>query len=211
LDTELQVVHAVDEDPGRFEEAVAALAEWRDIKDTYVPKTVAVWHDPKPLEYVLKWMEHPGIVWTSHTLFAEALAKASGRPYYGQNGLDAEGNKIPEKGHPACGKGAIIASTDANCTGRNLQMWHRNLITSVPSNAPIWEQLLGRTHRDGQPADTVTVDLMMGCAEHRNSLEKSRELARSQLDMLGHTQKLLLADIILPHLGMGPRWTAPSD
>lgn len=199
LDTELQVVHAVDD--GKVDDA-GLLEAWRSLRPTFKPHTEVVWHDSSALEFCAKWMERgAGIVWCEHVLFAEALSKAVSRPYFGANGVDAGGSTIEQA------TGAVIASVAANSTGRNLQKWSRNLITSCPMNAPIWEQLLGRTHRDGQRADTVEVDVMIGCSEHVNGFERARGAARAQLDMLGHTQKLLLADVVMPATPVqGERW-----
>lgn len=203
LDTELQVVNAIDAGKlTRQHEGRELLEEWRAIKPTFTPRTVIIWHDGKPLEWCAKWLEKgAGIVWCEHVMFAEALAKLTGKPYFGANGVDASGRPIESA------QGAVIASIAANSTGRNLQKWNRNLLTSVFTNAPQAEQLLGRTHRDGQERDEVTVDLMLGCAEHYSGFERARDAARAQQDMLGHQQKLLLADVVLPPRPCaGDRW-----
>lgn len=195
LDTELQVVNAIDAGSlrTRLDEGKEKLAAWRAIKPTFTPNTIAVWHDYAPLEFCANWMQKgAGIVWCEHVLFAEALAKATGKPYFGAKGVDASGRPIESA------QGAVIASIAANGTGRNLQAWSRNLITSVFTNAPQAEQLLGRTHRDGQTADQVINDIMLGCAEHYAGFERARAAARAQQDLLGHTQKLLIADVVFP-------------
>ncbi len=196
LDTELQVALAYPDDP--------ELVAWSAIRDTFIPVTRATWHDPSALEYCAKWMaKGPGIVWTSHTLFAEALSKATGRPYFGAEGTDVEGIPIEKA------SGAVIASIAANGTGRNLQRWNRSLITSMPTTAPITEQLLGRTHRQGQEADAVYVDVLLGCQEHVSAVTKVREAAEAQKDLLGHSQKLLVSDLVMPVTPMvGARWVA---
>jgi hypothetical protein len=58
--------------------------------------------------------------------------------------------------------------------------------------------MIGRTHRDGQAADTVTVDVLFGCREHWDSLEKALEGARMVNQTLGASQKLLVADLTYP-------------
>lgn len=184
LDTELQVAHAYPD--------CEELLHWRSVKDSFRPNTLARWHDTAALEFCLRWMEeHKGIVWTEHTHFAQALSKAAGRPYFGPDGVDQQGNQIEKA------SGAVIASMAANCTGRNLQKWNRNLLTAVP-NALMLEQLLGRTHRDGQDKDEVYADIMLGCAEHIDAFERAVYMSRVQEDMLGSSQKLLIADILMP-------------
>jgi hypothetical protein len=99
------------------------------------------------------------------------------------------------------GHGPVIASIAANSTGRNLQMkWHKNLMTSCPSTAAAVEQWIGRTHRTGQEADTVTVDVLLGCREHWDAMDGARAQAAAERDMMpGSDQhKLLISDITWP-------------
>jgi hypothetical protein len=200
LDTELQVVNATD--VGRLPESrqamgEAVLADWRSIRDTFKIQPKPIWHDDSALQTCAKWMEREkGIVWTEHTFFALRLAQITGCDYYGPEGLNARGETIT---HVKPGR-AIIASIQANGTGRNLQMFSANLITSCPPGASTIEQLIGRTHRPGQEADTVTVDVLRGCLEHHNSFFRAVDGARAEADLLGHVQKLLLADIVFPSI-----------
>jgi hypothetical protein len=87
-------------------------------------------------------------------------------------------------------------------------MFSKNLITSCPSGSSTVEQVLGRTHRDGQLADEVLVWILLGCREHFEAFDKALEGAKAAEATLGHSQKLLLADIIMPtiHNRKGPLW-----
>ena len=201
LDTELQVANAVD--LGRLD--ADALTAWRAIRDTFTINPKPVWHDDAALEACAHWMKrHHGIVWCEHRFFAHELSRRTGAAYYGADGLDAQGNSItlvkPGK--------AIIASVAANGTGRNLQMFHENLITSCPSGPSIMEQLLGRTHRDGQEADEVLVDILIGVREQYEAFQKALDGAKATADTIGASQKLLLADIVMPDISQrrGPLW-----
>jgi hypothetical protein len=89
----------------------------------------------------------------------------------------------------------MVASIPANGEGRNLQVWDRNLITMVPPGALIWEQLLGRTHRDGQLAEEVTVDVLLGCKEHLDAWYGALSGAQAALDTTGMSQKLLTCQV----------------
>jgi hypothetical protein len=193
LDTELQVVHACDS--GRLE--TETLGAWRAIKDTFTIQPRDVWHDGTALDACKAWlgMQHPGapgIVWCEHVFFAQRLSRETGTPYYGAQGLSKEGYDITK----VDGSRSIIASTQANSTGRNLQMFSRNLVVSCPTSAAAWEQLIGRTHRPGQEADEVTVDVLQGCPEHTEAFSRAVWDAKSQQDVLGDEQKLLLADLV---------------
>lgn len=202
LDTELQVVQAVD--AGRLE--TDALAAWRAVKDSYEYRVEDVWHDDAALQACAAWMrQERGIVWAEHRFFARRLAEITGAAYYGANGVDERtGASIVDV---RAGK-AIIASVQANATGRNLQMFSRNLVTSCPPSAATVEQLIGRTHRDGQEADEVVVDVLLGCREHHDAFQRALEGARATADVLGHDQKLLLSDVVMPDVSArkGPLW-----
>lgn len=191
LDTELQVANAC-KTAGLDDRA---FSEWAQIRPTFTPNVQAVWHDDSALEVCQEWMRQgAGIVWCEHTFFAQELARRTGAHYFGAQGKNAQGLPI-ESADPGT---AIIASVAANSTGRNLQAWSRNLITSCLTSASAWEQLLGRTHRDGQQADEVTADVLFGCAEHWQGWVQSQATARMSLDTMGDSQKLLLADCSFP-------------
>jgi len=201
LDTELQVANAVD--AGRLK--TSTLGTWRAVRNTFTIQPKDVWHDDAALNACAEWMERErGIVWCEHRFVARRLAQMTGATYYGENGMSESGESItlvkPGK--------AIIASVQANATGRNLQMFSTNLITSCPPSAQTVEQLVGRTHRDGQAADEVTVDILLGCREHYDSFQRALDGARAAADTLGHDQKLLLSDITIPNIDnrKGPLW-----
>lgn len=204
IDTELQVVNAVDK--GDLPEGAGALRAWRAVKGTFTIQPKDVWHDDAALQACAAWMERErGIVWCEHRFFAKKLAALTGAAYYGADGLDERGASIT---HVRAGR-AIIASVQANATGRNLQMFSKNLMTSCPPSAQLVEQLLGRTHRDGQEADEVTADFLLGCREHHDAFQRALDGARAAADTLGHDQKLLLADILMPNIDnrVGPLWS----
>jgi hypothetical protein len=202
LDTELQVANACRDGALSRQE----LDAWAQVKPCFTPALKALWHDDSALLKCQAWMsDEPGIVWCEHTFFAHELARRTGRTYYGAQGLDSKGRPI-ESARPE--DGSIIASVAANGTGRNLQAWSRNLVTSCLTDGGQWEQLLGRTHRDGQQADTVTCDVLYGCWEHHDAFAKARALAIATQDTEGSAQKLCMATIDWPEMitGRGPRW-----
>lgn len=185
-----------------------ALESWRKVEPTFKPNVVAVWHDDEALKVCAAWLKKPGIVWTEHALFAAKLSKFSGVPYYGAKGFSSVGVYI-EDAKPGS---SAIASIDANREGKNLQgLWHRNLLVCPPTSAAWCEQVIARTHRPGQTADEVVVDVLIGCRENFDAIMKAIEGARAIQDMTGKIQKLTLADVILPSVGemdrlLTPRW-----
>ena len=191
LDSELAVVNWVDARGGCDE-----LTAWRAIKPTFTVTPRDVWHDDTALELCAKWgAKSPGIIWVEHVFFGRALARRTGWPYFGAGGLDpVTGKSIADSRDKT-----IIASVDANRTGRNLQdRWFRNLVTSPEGLAKDWEQMIGRTHRTGQDADEVTFDVLLGCAEHDDAFKKALAGSQAEKEILGRTPKLLLSDVIWP-------------
>lgn len=194
LDSEKHVANAID--AGKLPEGVEILARWRALKPTFTPKVEAVWFDDSALDAVARWMkEAPGIVWSTHTLFAERLAKHTGAPYYGAGGFDARGKYIED----ADGRSSVIASIQANREGKNMQeAFHRNLVVCPPDDSQWWEQFLGRTHRPGQTRDEVVVDVMIGCRENVRACQNALADAEAVHETTGKLQKLLMADVDLP-------------
>lgn len=205
LDSELMVVNACDR--GDLDDEL--LLAWRAVKDSFEKHSKPVWHDDGALVACERWMnENPGIVWCEHIFFAEELSRRTGAPYFAAGGLDRQGNAIEREN----GRRPVIASVASCGTGRNLQMFSRNLITSCPTGADQAEQLLGRTHRDGQESDEVTFDILLGCAEHWCAFDKARKDAQMHQDVLGQPQKLLLADCDWPRERSGSaRWSKSLD
>lgn len=206
IDSELQVTNAVLN--GHLEDPFGLLADWQAIKPTFDVNPEPVWHDDTALKVCCNWLaDHPaGIVWVEHRYFAKTLSQLSGVPYFGAKGLDAKGTSIMDA--PA-GK-PIIASIAANSTGRDLQhKWHDNLVTAPPADSERWEQLIARTHRYGQKADSVTVDVLLACREHLEAIPRALSSADVKADLLGmKASKLRVADINWPdRMGKsGPRW-----
>ena len=168
---------------------------WREIRDTYQRNQRAVWVCDSVLKLGKSWLDSHsrGILWTRNIAFGERLAEVSGYPYFGQEGLDASGRFIDDV------KGPIIASLDANKTGRDLQFnWSDNLFMTAMGDGAECEQAIARTHRDGQDEDTVNVTLFFGCIEHALAFESAQSKARYIEDITGQPQKLNFADVVVP-------------
>lgn len=182
------------------------LRDWLAVRDTFEPNTVPVWMDDSLLRFASSWAsKHHGIVWVAHACVGERLEREFGLPYYGKKGRDGRGRFIDD--HPP--EESLAASIASNKEGRNLQAWCENLILSMPSNGLAAEQLLARTHRDGQEADEVTVDVVVTCAEHVEAFSQARRDADYIQSSTGSPQKLMLAGIDSAFnslWGHGPRW-----
>lgn len=169
-----------------------AYFEWVEIKPTYAYTLHAVWLDDAMVNFTCEWLaKHGGIVWTEHLAFGRRVAETFGTGFCGEQGLDARGVLIDDyRGKP------VVASVGSNHKGRNLQAWHKNLLVTVPPNGARIEQLLGRTHRRGQLADTVFVDWVNGCQEQEDGFNQMRADARYIESTLKQKQKLNYADYV---------------
>jgi hypothetical protein len=56
------------------------------------------------------------------------------------------------------------------------------------------EQLIGRTHRTGQSAERIHVDMIISCVEHERALDQLRDGSQAIADLTGSSQKALTAD-----------------
>lgn len=207
LDSELQVAQAIA--AGRIEDPASerknragdliggtVYANWIAIRDTFKPNTVPAWMDNGPLNFCAEWMKNnAGIVWVEHVVFGEALAKLTGRPFFHRKGEDDRRNLI-DQAVPAAG--SVIASIASNCEGRNLQAWSQNLVASPPPTGSVWEQMIARSHRDGQLADEVSVDVILGCVQQWGGFEQARLDANYIQATTGQVQKLNYADLDVP-------------
>lgn len=214
-DTELQVAGAVSRglidahtttEDGAYEDVYAA---WKEIKPTFKPNPVPVWVSDVMLNFAANWLERtPGICWAEHPEFGIKLSQMTGLPYFGRKGLDAQGRLIDN-----IPGGPVIASVLANHRGRNLQFgWSENLVVACPPNAAMIEQLLGRTHRDGQEADSVTYRFVTACREQLEGMYKAVLQAEYIEQTTGQPQKLLYGDRVMMTpdemvLLSGERWS----
>lgn len=188
-DTEKQVRLACE----RSGRQIIEWERWRDIKDSFEPRSVPVWISSHALEAAKSWgRQGPGIIWVDHVAVGHRLEQETGWRYYGQKGLDSAGNSIES----AAPDRPVIASRLANQKGRNLQhQFSRNLILAMPNAARDWEQLIGRTRRHGQTAGQVTVDVLAYCSEHLRSFAKIEAGAKKTQGLLGLTQATLGATL----------------
>jgi len=189
VDTELQVANACD--AGRLPSET--LEAWRGVRDTFKPNSVPVWIDGAMIDWCIAWLamrDGPAIVWTEHVAFGQRLAKDGGLRYFGRQGRDDSGTPIEELE----GSAHVVASIQSCGEGLNLQAWSRNLIVSAPPNGRIWEQMIGRTHREGQQEDEVSATVCLACIEQWKGMRQAIADAHYVEQTTGQPQKLLYAD-----------------
>lgn len=185
---------------------------WVAVRKTFKPNTVARWVSDAALSHGARWLgDGDGICWVEHSALGKRFADA-GFPYYGAEGYNQHGEHIM-----ACKGGPIVASVSACGEGYNLQdRWSRNLILSAIPNGEKYEQLLARTHRDGQEADEVTFEVSVSCLEQWTGMQQVLRDAKYIEQSTGQPQKILYADLDLmsadevASLG-GGRWSKVAE
>lgn len=166
--------------------------EWNKVKDLHKWVVKPIWEDDCIIRRVEKWSKkNTGLIWVSEVALGERLEKDLGLPYFHEMGLDRIGRPV-EKTRPD--DGCIVVSVSSNSDGRNLQHWSKNLVISPPPTGTTWEQLLGRTHRQGQEEDEVEVDVLIGCAVEYQCWRQATEDAYYGSSMEGQ-KKLTYATI----------------
>jgi len=138
-----------------------------------------VWLDEK---WLFEWLEDapPGLIWYSHTAVADAAAR--------------RGERVIPQGEtpPPAGDRRVWVSTHSHTKGLNLQSYDKNIVLT-PQAAADMEQLLGRTHRQGQTADTVYCEVLTHTRHTAKTWAKSRKQAAWLQESTGQRQKLCLA------------------
>lgn len=169
----------------------SAWGPWSRVSIRRPPPVEAVWLSDRLIEDALEWCaKERGIVFYEHQAFGERLAERGSLPLFGggeqasQDILKASPDKMP----------VIVCSQHAHGTGKNLQQYSNLLVTSPPSGAVAWEQIVGRVHRPGQLADTVYVSTYLHTEVFRKALEGAFNNARFLEGINGNRMKLLYAD-----------------
>lgn len=197
MDSPMLIANAIErgEYKSEFYEA------WRKVKDRPEPPREAVWVNDFLVTEAIEWVKAnaakttPAIVWYTHDAVGRKLAERSGLPFFGPGAKASEElTKVDTKKTPA-----IICSAKAHGTGKNLQAFSLNLITTPISSGADAEQLIARTHRPGQEADEVRIDVFVHTPEtlaaFRSSVRDAAYIEATQ----GQKQKLNFAE----RLGFG--------
>lgn len=171
---------------GERDHVIKAWNGWAQVKDRPAPPSVIRWVDTYLVEHAAARAlasREPVIVWYESQAIEVAL-RALGLDVYGR------GRLIPED---PPGR-TIAASWRVHAEGANLQRaWAKNLVVEPPANGKVWEQLIGRTHRQGQRADEVLIELYTHTAAFRHALKQGQRRADFAEDSLGNRQKLNIA------------------
>lgn len=136
-----------------------------------------------------KWADthKEGIIWYKWDATGPLLAKAIPEATFCPAGTDIENLQ----------KDGLLICSFAHTEGKNMQQQNRNLLFNFPLNAADFEQLMGRTHRQGQEADCVFYDIIVGSQKEKHYLKNVMKQAQF-LNDTDKDQKLILADWAQP-------------
>lgn len=172
---------------------------WRDIKNKVKPTVEACRVSDYLAVDAARWaLEHRGIVWYGMVEFGQWVSELSGLPMHGGGpdaGVRLTGGKKNGKIYKGeDGSRSIIASIKSHGRGRDgLQsLYFEQLIAQLPSSATMWEQLLGRLHRQGQDAPEVRAWYYAHTEEIKDALDTALSRAGYVRSTLGSAQKLLI-------------------
>ncbi len=165
---------------------------WRDIRDRVVWEAEPIWLSDYLLHDAADWGEtHRQIIWCEHVAFADRLAELTGFPLFGGGPKDKERLRRHKSGGP------IILSRKAHYRGHDgLQYFYNEQLVANPpvsrtsGGAPLWEQMLGREHRQGQTAGTVETWIYRHTPELREAWDRAKVIARHVKNTLGSFQKI---------------------
>ncbi len=139
--------------------------EWSAIKGSVRPITVPVWLSDFLIKDVIK--SENAIIWYEHATFGAKLREYGITTYgAGENGIADE-----------TGARTVGASILAHGTGKNLQAFSNNVFGNYPGKHSAWEQVIGRTHRQGQKADEVLVQVYRHTPVMKEAFRKARGYA----------------------------------
>lgn len=158
--------------------------EWQALKDRPKPPTEAIWVSDYIIADIKLWtkaQKSPYIIWVDMVELGRKLQEELDIPYYGAGTLPS-----PEAEN-------CIMSIKSHGTGKNLQAWSNNFVVHPMSCPAIWEQLIARTHRAGQQADTVCVTAY-NHSVFGSALFKATQQAKIVSDTTGQPQRLVYAD-----------------
>lgn len=145
-------------------------AAWLSVKGIYQPMVSPVWVSRDVVRAAERWaVDNQGIVWSRYRAFGDAMDELM--PHYGRKGLEPSGRFIEQASGP------ISASIRSCGVGMNLQQYQNNLLVTPTPNAEILEQLLGRTHREGQKADLIRLSWIRSIGYHTDCLRRARNSA----------------------------------
>jgi hypothetical protein len=170
-------------------ELVLTYIQWAKQKHKPLPPVGVKWFSQYFLKAIIDWanaQKEPPLIWYEHTALAYALSQLTGWKIYGTGKEADEALTQVTEPHIA------LISIRSHSQGKNLQVWGNHFIAHPLSDGARWEQLLGRSHRQGQTRKEVTVTVP-NFSEFSTALRSAKESAKYIEDSTGLKQRLLNA------------------
>lgn len=168
--------------------AFAAWEDWKAVRHIEPPEKEAVWVDATPVVGAMTWameMEAKGekaIVWFQHRAVGEMLQNL--------------GVSVRWEGMPDVRKEPVVAlSIPVYHRIWNLQAWGHSLVMHPLSSGDRYEQLVGRTHRQGQMRDVVHLYVTTSSLTHRIAWRKALVNSETIQNLTRNPQKIKNAKI----------------
>lgn len=154
---------------------------WSALKHRPAPPVKAVWVTTDYIRDICNWVksQEPTLLWFKSRAVGEMLQKF--------------GVIVHHQTDPTPGTTCAL-SIAIHHKGRNYQPWAHNFIMEPPPTGATWEQMLGRTHRQGQKADTVVATICQDFWPQSTALESAKKQAKYIEETTGNKQKLCYCD-----------------
>lgn len=165
---------------------------WRDIKDACNPKTEAKWIDEWLAHDAADWaMTNGGIVWYGMREFGSKIGELTGLEVFGE-GTGARLAEMMERGEITDEK-SVIMSIKAHGRGTNgLQyIYDTQSIVNTMASARWFQQVLGRTCRDGQQSSAVSTEIYLHTSELRSTFQQALTCGEYVQDITTEDQMLI--------------------
>lgn len=161
---------------------------WRDIMNKVEPLPSSwVMHDFL-VDDIQEWLaDNTGIVWYSMSAIARRLREKTGLPIH-DGGPGAEDRLMAEDGSRS-----IICSISSNGRGRDgLQFsFNKQLLVNPPASQTWFEQVLARSHRRGQKAETVFTEFYAHTPEVKKAVTQAFKRSAFVRDLMKQRPRLL--------------------
>lgn len=168
------------------------VVEWMNIRDSFTPETDAEFLTLDYLQNVVDTAKaNNSLIWFQDRAVGQQLS-AWGLPVYASQGKEVKTKQSITARTKPC---PVAVSTNALSEGFNLQLWNHNMVLNCTPTGTAWEQMIGRTHRFGQTADSVDFLLMASSEAQIADFKQARADARYIEATTGQRQKLTIADI----------------
>jgi hypothetical protein len=168
---------------------------------SHYPEAYAQWQAAQAAEpegkAVAEWLADPPIpeaqpgtlIFVHHVALGEKLSALTGWPYHREGTLDANGVKLAAATAPV-----VLASISACREGVDgAQFTRSHMIWLEPQpDARVFQQGIARLARQGQPADEVTVEIVIAAPIFRRALDSAMKGAHRIAEQTAQRQLLLL-------------------